>query len=88
MGRRQMSDPYTSVETTSGGYGLWGFVPVEDAVEEARRYFERQLIEAQTTLALIDSGKVRVFHQRGPCAAEGRRQVFTEPVPVSEQQED
>lgn len=76
-----MSDKFTSVETPTGAFGLWGWVPPDDAVAELRRHYEREAATAQQVLACIASGDVRVFHQYGPYAMRDRRLVTSEDPP-------
>lgn len=78
-----MSDKFTVAQATSvgtpgnarGSIGLWGHIPYDEAIAELRKHYERQRDEAVATLAAIERGEVKVFHQYGPWAARNRREV-------------
>lgn len=71
-----MSDKYTEVETDHGGIGEWDHVEPQEAIRRLRRYWESQRDEAVATLADIDAGRVRVYHQYGPWARNKRKLVY------------
>lgn len=57
-----MSDPYTEVVIIgSSGLGLWGHVPPDEAVQQARDHYKRALEDAQRSLDALDRDEVRVF---------------------------
>jgi hypothetical protein len=72
-----VSDKYTEVKLGRySGYGFWGHVDPQEAIARTRRLAEADLTEAQTAMAALDSGNVKVFHQLGPWAMKNRRQVY------------
>jgi hypothetical protein len=65
----------TEVRAADGAIRLSGHVSYREAVDQLRNHYSRMLAEASRTLAAIDAGEARVFHQRGIHVVRDRREI-------------
>ncbi len=71
-----MSSKFTEVCVANQDQGFWGHVAPEQAIKEAKRFWEFERDQAIQALEAIERGEVEVYHQLGPDAAKNRKKVY------------